>query len=525
MHFEEASPSGPAPRAFWERRSFAFALIALSILPLLWPDVPPLLDLPGHMGRYRVQLDLASSAELQQYYGFHWQVIGNLGVDLLVQALAPLLGLETAVKLIVLTIPALTVGGLLWVAYEVHGRVPPTALFALPFAYNFPFLFGFVNFALAMALALNAFALWLRLARLHHLWLRAGVFVPISGVLWVAHAFAWGTLGVLAFSAELVRQVDNGRNIVSAGFRAAFHCLALTPPVALMLAWRSEAGGTTGDWFNWEAKWSWIVMALRDRWQLFDISSLALVFLLLLFAAVSRKLTFSRNLVASALFLALVFVLLPRIVFGSAYADMRLAPYVFAIALIGIRFPQGASFNFTRAMAFAGLAFVAVRTGGTTVSMWLYDRTYDRELAALDHVPHGARLVSFVGRPCTENWAMTRLLHLPGLAIVRRHAFSNDQWTLAGAQLLHVRYKPGWPFLNDPTEIITRVRCRGEYWRTTDQALAQFPRAAFDYVWLISPPPYQAKLTQGLRPIWRDGASVLYRVEDQPAPSAPRSAP
>jgi hypothetical protein len=525
MHFEEASPSGPAPRAFWERRGLAFALIALSILPLLWPDVPPLLDLPGHIGRYRVQLDLASSPDLQQYYGFHWQVIGNLGVDLLVQALAPLLGLETTVKLIVLTIPALTVGGLLWVAYEVHGRVPPTALFALPFAYNFPFLFGFVNFALAMALALNAFALWLRLARLHHLWLRAGVFVPISGVLWVAHAFAWGTLGVLAFSAELVRQVDNGRNIVSAGFRAAFHCLVLTPPVALMLAWRSEAGGTTGDWFNWEAKWSWIVMALRDRWQLFDISSLALVFLLLLFAAVSRKLTFSRNLVASALFLALVFVLLPRIVFGSAYADMRLAPYVFAIALIGIRFPQGASFNFTRAMAFAGLAFVAVRTGGTTVSMWLYDRTYDRELAALDHVPHGARLVSFVGRPCTENWAMTRLLHLPGLAIARRHAFSNDQWTLAGAQLLHVRYKPGWPFLNDPTEIITRVRCHGEYWRTTDQALAQFPRNAFDYVWLISPPPHDIKLTQGLRPIWRDGASVLYRVEDQVAPPAPRSVP
>ena len=65
-------------------------------LPLLWPDVPPLLDLPGHMGRYRVQLDLATSPDLQQYFGFHWQVIGNLGVDLLVELLAPLIGLETA---------------------------------------------------------------------------------------------------------------------------------------------------------------------------------------------------------------------------------------------------------------------------------------------------------------------------------------------------------------------------------------------------------------------------------------------
>ena len=76
-------------------------LVLLSCIPLLWPDVPPLTDLPGHMGRYRVQLDLATSPDLQQYFGFDWQVIGNLGVDLLVEMLAPLIGLEAAVKLII----------------------------------------------------------------------------------------------------------------------------------------------------------------------------------------------------------------------------------------------------------------------------------------------------------------------------------------------------------------------------------------------------------------------------------------
>ena len=123
--------------------------------------------------------------------------------------LAPLFGLEPAVKLIVLPIPALTVAGLLWVAREVHGRVPPTALFALPFAYNFPFLFGFVNFALSMALALIAFAFWLRLGAART---GSGCAPPCScrsrSLLWVVHAFGWGTLGVLAFSAELVRQHD-----------------------------------------------------------------------------------------------------------------------------------------------------------------------------------------------------------------------------------------------------------------------------------------------------------------------------
>ena len=44
----------------------------------------------------------------------------------------------------------------------------------------------------------------------------------------------------------------------------------------------------------------------------------------------------------------------------------------------------------------------AARAGTTTVSMWMHDQRWDRELAALDHVPEGARMVSFVGRPCRD---------------------------------------------------------------------------------------------------------------------------
>ncbi|MEA3014089.1 MAG: hypothetical protein QOD42_2634 [Sphingomonadales bacterium] len=502
------------PRPFWERRDFILALILLSALPLLWPDVPPLLDLPGHMGRYRVQLDLATSPDLRQYFGFQWAVIGNLGVDLLVQLLAPLIGLEAAVKLIILTIPPLTVGGLLWVAYEVHGRVPPTALLAVPFAFNFPFLFGFVNFALAMGLALIAFAFWLRLGRLNRVWLRAALFVPISLALWLVHAFGWGTLGVLAFSAELVRQHDRGRSYPMAGFHAGLHCLVLVPPLAPMLAWRSNAAGQTADFFNWHSKYDWLIMVLRDRWEWFDRAALSLCVFIMLWSVFDKRMTWSRNLAASFLFLALVFVLLPRIVFGSAFADMRLAPYLFAIALVAIRFSDKAKAGFQRTLAIAALGFVVVRTGATTYSMWLYDQSFDRELAALDHVPQGARMVTFIGSTCVEPWAMTRLLHLSALAIVRNHAFSNDQWTMEGAQLLHVRYRPGWPFIRDPTQIVTHRRCRGEGWRTLNASLAQFPRDAFDYVWLITPPPYDAALTQGLEPVWRSGSSVLYRVAD-----------
>ncbi|MGQ0558746.1 MAG: hypothetical protein ACT4OE_04055 [Sphingosinicella sp.] len=501
------------PRPFWEHPAFLAALLVLSALPLLWPDVPPLLDLPGHMGRYRVQLDLADSPALQLYYDFQWALIGNLGVDLLVEALAPLVGLEPAAKAIVIAIPPLIAFGLLWVAYEVHGRIPPTALIALPFAYNFPFLFGFANFALAMALALNAFALWLRLARFEHLTIRALLFAPLSLLLWLVHAFGWGTLGVLAFSSELVRQFDRGHTFLGSAVRSGFHALALAPPVALILVWRSGAAGRTADWLNWDRKLEWLQMALRDRWEWFDVGALAFAVAIIGWAMVSRRIAYSRNLAASVLFLSLVFAMLPRIVFGSAYADMRLAPYLFAIALIAIRLPHAGGQRLTTLLGIAGAAFLLVRTAGTTWSMVLYDRTYDRELAALDHVPHGAAMVSFVGRGCREPWAMSRLLHLPGMAIVRRQAFSNDQWTMAGAQLLRVRYAAGWPFIQDPSQIVTDRKCGREIWYTIDGALRRFPREAFDYVWLISPPPFDPALARGLQPLWRDGASILYRVE------------
>src|SRR3982751_3718901 len=279
----ERGPAGETK--WWERRWCLAALVALTTLPLLYPQIPPLVDLPGHMGRYRVELDLGGSPWLQQYYAYRWAAIGNLGVDGIVKLLGPLIGLETAVKLIVLTIPPLTAAGMLWVAREVHGRIPPTAFFALPFTYGFPFLFGFVNYALAMALALLAFGLWLHLGRLGRTTLRALVFVPISIVVFFCHTYGWGVLGLLCFSAEAVRQQDSGRRWLKAAWSAAVHASVMAVPIAIMLAWRSEThAGSTHGWFEWARKWEWIYSALRDRWEIFDMASVAAAGAVFIFA-------------------------------------------------------------------------------------------------------------------------------------------------------------------------------------------------------------------------------------------------
>ena len=505
---------------WWQTRWFVVAMVIAAIVPLVWPTIPPLVDLPGHMGRYRVQLDGGAHSWLTDWYDFRWSLIGNLGIDLLIVPLAPVFGLELAVKLIVIAIPALTVSGLLWISREVHGRIPATALFALPLAYSYPFQFGFVNFALSMALALNLFALWLRLARLGHLKVRALLFVPLSCALWVCHTFGWGVLGVLAFSAEMIRQHDlrkdrRGGHWLEAWVRAGLGCLPLALPFVMMVLWRSgdHVTGQTADWFNWAAKLNWILMVLRDRWMAFDIVSVTMLFVILAKGVRDARIEYSRNLGLSAVFLLAVFLLLPRIVFGSAYADMRLTPFVFAITVIALRPRHGLSLRGASTIAAIGLAFFGVRIGAQTVSYGLYSRDYDRTLAALDHVPIGARLVTFIGRRCVDDWTYSRLEHIPAIALERRLAYANDQWSMAGAQLLTTRYLPAGRFSHDPSQIVTEIRCRGEWWRPIATSMRYFPRAAYDYVWLIRPPAYDSALNRGLVPVWRNDRDVLYRVD------------
>lgn len=467
------------------------------------------------MGRYAVQLDGGHSADLARWYHFEWRWLGNLGVDLLLHLLGPVLGVEAATKLVVIAIPMLTAAGFLAVAHEVHGRVPPTAFFALPLAYGAPFFWGFVNFALSMALAFLAFALWLRLARLGHIQLRFFIFIPLSLLLWTAHIYGWAALCVLAASAELVRQNAAQRAWPATLSHTALNCLCLVPPLALMVA-QFRHGGSGGQplgwhWFDFTRKATWVVGVLRDRWQLFDQVSLVFLLGVLVFARqhfdLRRAQPTGLPLILAAGLFALLFLLLPHAALGSAYADMRLLPYVFATALLAI----GPVTRRAGLVALGALSFFGMRMVGNGWSAFLYDQSYQAELAALPHVPYGARLVTFVGRPCRETWAVHRLDHLPSLALVRRGAFANDQWQAAGAQLISVRYPDAGGFQSDPSQFVRTADCRRPDWRSYPAALAQFPRDAFDYVWIIRPPDDAVDL-RGLEPVWQQGRSTLYRI-------------
>lgn len=508
---------------WWEKRWVLALIVIATAIPLMLPQTPPLVDLPGHMGRYRVQLDLANSTDLQRYFEFHWALIGNLGVDLLIIPLAPIFGLESAVKLIALAIPPISAIGVFWVAKEVHGRIPPTAMFALPFIYGFPFNYGFLNFSLSVGLALCAFGLWLSLTNRSRFMLRALIFIPIGGLLWLVHVFGWGILGLLALSSEVVRHHDLCASWRKAFIRAAFATVPLGLPLILMVAWRSGAvSGETTLFFVLPYKLYALVAVLRDRWLIWDSFGVGAALVLIGAARYEQQLSFSRKLAIPASLLAIAFVILPSMLLGSAYADIRLGPLMFIAAILAIRVDEQAV-SMARRLAWLSVAFVTVRMIGNTVSFAIADREARTWLTALDHIPHGAPVLFLVGDSCNERWAMPRQTHIASFVIIRRSGFSNDQWQAAGAQLLRIRYERAGRFADDQSIFVTTAKCLAQTERKsekiqttrnmTKRVLLRFPRDAFDYAWMIQVDDFDMRERPGLTPIWRSEDAVLYKIK------------
>ena len=239
------------------------------------------------------------------------------------------------------------------------------------------------------------------------------------------------------------------------------------------------------------------------------------------YALVSRKLTLSRNLAFSALVLPSRFAILPRIIFGSAYADMRLVPYLMAVALLAIRFRGAPDRRMAHVLAVLGLLFFATRTAANTRQPGDGRPTTSRPSShAIDRMPIGARVITLTGMPCSEYWPLLRNSHLGAMVIVRREGFSNDQWLMEGRESARPQISRA-PAISPPTRrswcgrSAAATGCTG----TIDQSLASLPRNDFDYVWLIDVPPYDPKIDRRhARGLARAGQHPLSDcIHDQPA--------
>ena len=501
-------------REWWNSRWVLLLAVLATATPLLWPTIPPLADVPGHMASYHVSVALAHSPVLQRFFTFQWQLVGNLGVDLAVVPVSALLGIELATKLVVMAIPVLTALGLLLIARQVHGRLPATALAALPLVYNYPFVFGFVNYSLSAALALLGLALWLHWPSDRRPVLRAIVFSAIAAIVWLSHAIGWVMLGAMCGAAELHSRRAVGVPWVRPLIGTVVACLGLLAPIVLIVLGPHADKSSVHGWLAWHDLARGAIEQLRDRWAAWDVVSL--VVLLALVAATLTgigKLRFAPAALWPAIALLALFVLAPLELNGSMYVNTRIAPYALALGIVAI--DTGAlAVSRQAALAAGAVLFLAARLAGNTLSFGLYDASYTRELAAIDHLPRGAAVLTLTEMPCRKwfnKWEEPRLEHLAGMATVRRDAFTNVVWDIKGLHLMENRMpQAGW-FRSDPSEFVSSVdHC--PFYGSPRTVLAGAPLGAFSHVWLIGVPASARPTDPRLRPVWSAGDSVLYRI-------------
>jgi hypothetical protein len=285
-------------------------------------------------------------------------------------------------------------------------------------------------------------------------------------------------------------------------------------PALLMLEWWSMR--STGESGNWHAtaKVFALVTILRDSWMSFDLLGALLLFALLLAGMWGKLFSFAGGLGGAALLLLAAFLATPFILMGSAFADVRLAPYAVAVAILALRPSPGLNERQRRLVAATAIAFVAARMGVHTYSYWELDSEFRAEAAALDHIPRGAAVFSMAKTTCIGTWKSKRMDHFPSLATVRREAFTNGQWPMPGGRLLSVHYSAAEGFALSPTQLLLPEECRLDSNYSLADAMRLLPRQAFGFIWLIDVDKAEWPRDARLKQVWRNHRSVLFKVLD-----------
>jgi len=431
-------------------------LALLSALPVLVATYPQMVDYPAHLARMHIMLTRDSSPFLQEYYGFSWRWMGNLGADILVWPLTWFVSLETAGRIMAGIIPPLTAMSILAAEWAVRRRIGMASMLAFAFVWSPSAILGFLNFGLAQAAALFAFALWVMLDGKP--W-RAPLFVPIGIFVWLGHVSGWGILGILVFGYEWSK--DKSWRAFLAPWPLFF------PFLSLILGdnpGKPPSYGPAPQLYKW-AIWK---QAMRGTFQWVDYAMTIAVVVLMAVSLFFRK--WDGKLGWAAIMMLVSSLVLPRHIFGGDLVDARMISAGLMVGCLCL------SWRAPRWVILLVPAVFLFRLGYTTVDWQRDSRETAEALTALEGLPQGAKVASYVVTERSE-WGFNGKEHICGYAVVRLDAFTNCNFALPGIHMMTIN--GGGPFFRDPFH-----RLNHRTGRKID--ISDYSPALFtDYLWYV----------------------------------------
>lgn len=468
-------------------------------LPGILARYPQMTDYPAHLARWYIMIDGGRTPDLAKYYSFRWVWSGNLGADLLIRPLAALFGLETAGRLLVIVVPMLVAGGLFAVEWTLRRRIGVGSLLALATVWSPALLMGFLNFELALAGALYAFALWVRMEG--NRW-RGPLFVPIGALVWLAHQSGWGVLGVMVFGYEWSRQDRQAGHwsglwagMIQAGLATWPLWLPLLPTI---LASHEARGAFDYGRRPLKVKWAFWTQALRDRVRLIDYGTTILLLVLPIIAFWARRLDF--RLAVGGVLTLLLSLAIPRHLGGGDLADLRLIAVGLMLLALAIDWRPAWALMWLAVLPFA------VRLAITSAVWTVHSANVSYMMKALDQIPRGARVAVAV-REEVGLWAQPLYGHLGCYATLRRDALVNNHFAIPGVHMLTLT-PAAWKWVDPSHRIYARAG--------RSVKLSKFkPAKEAEYLWYFG--KYApADLPPGAQVIFRSRHSLLAKLANPP---------
>lgn len=304
-------------------------------------------------------------------------------------------------------------------------------------SYNAFFVLGFINYLLAVGMALAAAGLWIRLAG-QRFALRALIGAACACIPFFVHAFGVALFGVLVGSVELqwllARRPWRRDALRAALPPAILLAVSFIGPVAL---WHL----TPRTPLN--ARWGWSILhkLMFLTWPFASYSTpiamaSAILFLLLLATLIADvKMTVAPGAKLAFFFIAVLFVVTDFAQAGGEFVDARIPLTFVALLCAGLlpRSPDRRAYR--RPIAVTSMIFLL--TWWAAASVWIAPNTEADQLqASIAAIPPGSRVVVGMADedPRLPYWrdsspriraatGMRIEYHLPALLVIERRAF------------------------------------------------------------------------------------------------------
>jgi hypothetical protein len=423
------------------RVALYLVLGALTLSPLLWVRVPPLVDFPSHLARMWILVHRDEIPALASNYIVHWRLLPDLAMDLIVPVLSIVIPVEQAGRVfIALTMLAL-IGGTAALHRAINGRVGIWPIWSVLFVYNAELFWGFPTL-FASGVYLFAFAGWIA-TRHWRLGPRIVSFAPVATMLCLLHLFAFGLYALSVVSYEFASRAEL-RRVSSRSFVAwSALCLQFSPGMLIWYASMqpSRISVTSYDHPILSKVYALFAPFIFGFSQLapFDLLLVLLIISFLAIAIVTRSLKLTPEMRLPIAAMTAISLLMPSVVSGSSFVDIRLPVMLPFVIIASTRFEPFRK-DMVLPIAAVALTLLGVRIWTLSQAWHDYDQFFAEFRAASTAIAPGARVLVVAAPPAEahklpgipESLAVLqeRLFHhMPSLAVIDRAAFLPSVFT------------------------------------------------------------------------------------------------